>query len=132
MKKLMLALMAVTVLSGCSSIVKGSRQIINISTSTGKQAPAIITTDEGQQTLTLPHAVTVKDSSKDIVVNIKETKCNNPSSTVIHSRLHPWFWGNIILGGVIGSTTDAVTGSMWAYDENTIVDVTEKEICEVK
>ena len=132
MKKLVALLMTVTVLSGCSSIVKGSRQTINISTSTGKQAEAVITTSTGQQNVVLPQAVPVKTSSTDITVNIKETRCNNASTTIVQSRLHPWFWGNVIIGGLLGSTTDSVTGSMWAYDESVIVNVTEKDSCEVK
>lgn len=92
MKKLILVLMTASILSGCSSIVKGSRQTINISTSTGKQAEAVITTSTGQQNVVLPQAVPVKTSSTDITVNIKETRCNNASTTVMQSRLHPWFW----------------------------------------
>lgn len=129
MKKLILVLMTASILSGCSSIVKGSRQTINISTSTGKQAEAVITTSTGQQNVVLPHAVPVKTSSNDIIVNIKETKCNNASTTVVQSRLHHWFWGNVIFGGLLGSTTDAATGSMWSYDESVIVNVTEKDSC---
>ena len=132
MKKLILVLMTASILSGCSSIVKGSRQTINISTSTGKQAEAVITTATGQQNVVLPQAVPVKTSSTDITVNIKETRCNNASTTIVQSRLHPWFWGNVIIGGLLGSTTDSVTGSMWAYDESVIVNVTEKDSCEVK
>ncbi len=129
MKKLILVLMTASILSGCSSIVKGSRQTINISTSTGKQAEAVITTSTGQQNVVLPQAVPVKTSSTDITVNIKETRCNNASTTVMQSRLHPWFWGNLIFGGILGSTTDAATGSMWSYDESVIVNVTEKDSC---
>ncbi len=129
MKKLILVLMTASILSGCSSIVKGSRQTINISTSTGKQAEAVITTSAGQQNVVLPQAVPVKTSSTDITVNIKETRCNNASTTVMQSRLHPWFWGNLIFGGILGSTTDAATGSMWSYDESVIVNVTEKDSC---
>ena len=132
MKKLVLILMTATMLSGCASIVKGSRQTINISTSNGKQADAIITTSTGQQNVMLPQAVPVKTDNMDITVNVKETKCTNASTTVVPSRLHPWFWGNIILGGLFGSTTDSVTGSMWAYDESVIVNVTEKDVCKVK
>ncbi len=87
MKKLILVLMTATMLSGCSSIVKGSRQTINISTSTGKQADAVITTSEGQQNITLPRSVSVKTTSGDIVVDVKETRCNTSSSTVIPTTI---------------------------------------------
>lgn len=132
MKKALTMLLIATTLSGCSSIVKGSRQTINISTSTGKQADAVITTSTGQQNIVLPQAVSVKDDNMDITVSVKETRCNNASTTIVQSRLHPWFWGNLILGGLFGSTTDSVTGSMWTYDESVIVNVTEKDQCKVK
>ena len=132
MKKLISLVLTATLLSGCASIVKGSRQTINISTSTGKQADAIITTSTGQQNVVLPQAVPVKTDNMDITVNIKETRCNNASTTIVQSRLHPWFWGNVILRGVFGSTTDSVSGSMWTYDESVIVNVTEKDSCKVK
>ena len=112
MNKIILMILIATGLSGCASIIKGNHQTINISTSTGKQADAVITTSTGQQNVVLPQAISVKDDNKDITVNVKETRCNNASTTVIQSRLHPWFWGNAILGGFFGSTTDSVTGSM--------------------
>ena len=129
MKKLILVLMTASILSGCSSIVKGSRQTINISTSTGKQAEAFIHTSSGEQYVVIPRSISVKTSSDDIIIDIKETRCNATSSTIIQSRLHPWFWGNVIFGGVLGSTTDAATGSMWSYDESIIVNVAEKDSC---
>jgi hypothetical protein len=29
--------------------------------------------------------------------------------------LQPWFWGNILIGGLIGSTTDGITGAVHEY-----------------
>jgi hypothetical protein len=31
------------------------------------------------------------------------------------TKIEPWFWGNILFGGIIGSVTDAVTGAMYEY-----------------
>ncbi len=129
MKKLIIVLITATILSGCASIVKGSRQTMFISTSTGKQADAIVTTPSGQLNVVLPQVIPVKNNQRDITINIKETRCNMSSSTIVFSQLHPWFWGNIISGGFYGSTTDAITGAMWTYDESVVVNVTEKDSC---
>ena len=132
MKKIITVLAITAFMSGCASIIKGNNQNVNISTSNGKQAEAIVSTASGQQTVTLPTSVSVKTDNKDIVVTVKESNCNNSSTAVVPSRLHPWFWGNIITGGLFGSTTDSVSGAMWRYDESVIVNVTEKEQCKIK
>lgn len=31
------------------------------------------------------------------------------------TQIDGWFWGNIVLGGLIGSTTDGLNGSVYAY-----------------
>ena len=129
MKKLALILLVVPTLSGCASLLKGYHENIYVSTSTGKQADAIITTSSGEQKITLPQIVPVKTSNADITVSVKETSCNNASTKIVASEVHPLFFGNFIFGGLLGSTTDAVTGSMWTYDENVIVDVFEKDNC---
>jgi len=33
----------------------------------------------------------------------------------LETTLDPWFWGNIILGGLFGSTTDAISGAVNQY-----------------
>ena len=58
---------------------------------------------------------------KDITIRIKEDKCHQETVTVVNSHIEPWFWGNILSGGVFGSTTDSSTGAMWKYDETVVV-----------
>src|SRR5690606_22030974 len=36
------------------------------------------------------------------------------------TKFDNWFWGNIIIGGVIGSTTDLVSGTTHLLDPDTI------------
>jgi hypothetical protein len=39
---------------------------------------------------------------------------------VMQTRLDNWFWGNIIIGGVLGSTTDLATGTTHLLDPSHI------------
>ena len=36
----------------------------------------------------------------------------------LETTLDPWFWGNIVLGGFIGSTTDGISGGANKYSPN--------------
>lgn len=129
MKKIVLSLTGIMLLSGCSTIIEGSTQTVNISTGMDKQIHAVITSSGGTMPVILPQALAVNKSSNDIVINIKDGNCVLPSTTIVKSHLNPWFWGNIIFGGVIGSTTDSASGAAWEYDNNILVNVALKDGC---
>lgn len=129
MNKIVLSLTGIMLLSGCSTIIEGSTQTVNISTGMDKQIHAVITSSGGTMPVILPQALAVNKSSNDIVINIKDGNCVLPSTTIVKSHLNPWFWGNIIFGGVIGSTTDSASGAAWEYDNNILVNVALKDGC---
>lgn len=130
MNKIVLSLMGIMLLSGCSTIIEGSTQTVNISTGMDKQIHAVITSSNGTMPVILPQALAVNKSSNDLVINIKDGNCVLPSTTIVKSHLNPWFWGNIIFGGVIGSTTDSASGAAWEYDNNILVNVALKDGCQ--
>lgn len=121
--------MGIMLLSGCSTIIEGSTQTVNISTGMDKQIHAVITSSGGTMPVILPQALAVNKSSNDLVINIKDGNCVLPSTTIVKSHLNPWFWGNIIFGGLIGSTTDSASGAAWEYDNNILVNVALKDGC---
>jgi hypothetical protein len=43
------------------------------------------------------------------------------------TKIEAWFWGNILLGGVPGSVSDAVTGAMHEYAPNQYLVTLEAE-----
>lgn len=128
MKKIFI-FFALTILSGCASIVKGSSQMMNVTTTTGKQVDVVVINEKGTFPMKLPQAIAVEKSSDDIIINVAEAECVLPSTTIVQSRLSSWFFGNIIFGGLLGSTTDLSSGSAWEYDNNIIVNVTTKDGC---
>lgn len=129
MKKIVLSLAEIMLLSGCATIVTGTTQTVNMMTSSGKPANATVTSANGTFSVILPQAISVKKSSEILVVNVTESDCVLPSTTMIVPRQQPWFWGNIVFGGLIGSTTDSASGAAWEYDSNTLVNVVKKERC---
>lgn len=65
-----------------------------------------------------PTSISVNRDSKDILVEPKDTNCKEVTSK---GAVNGWFWVNILGapgGTVLSSTTDAVSGAMWTYDEN--------------
>lgn len=128
MKKIILAF-ALTTLTGCASIVAGNYKTVNVSTSNGQSVEASVFAKNGEQNVTLPTAVTVRRDSQDLTITVKEDACVNSTTSVNSSRVEPWFWGNLLTGGIFGSTTDSMTGDMWTYDENITVFVDKKTTC---
>lgn len=68
----------------------------------------------------LPSTVNVNRDSKDIL--IKPITADECEELRVKKELNGWFWGDVIATSLVSTTTDAVTGAMWKYDENATVD----------
>ena len=101
--------------TGCASIVTGGKQPITVNSNVPGAAVAV----NGQQVGVTPFVGEVK---RDSTAHLTVSKPGyNPQSIVLTTTLEPWFWGNIILGGFFGSSTDAGTGAMNKYAPDTYV-----------
>ena len=96
--------------TGCATIISGDNQEINLQSKKGKDV-----TIDGKQ-YTSPNIVSVERTNKDAVVKIKD--CNK--QVLLKKEVNPWFFGNIIFGGLLGSTTDYASDSMWKYDQTNV------------
>jgi len=99
-------------ISGCATILDGKTQTIKLNSS--KEYKVSI---DGQN-YTSPTTITMKRGEGDKVLRVKECNKNIP----IKEGVSPTFFANIISSGgaPLGSTTDAVTNSMWEYDKENI------------
>jgi len=128
MKKISIFALALAV-SGCASIIDGKHQNIHLMPSTSGKVTATVMSPSGIQEVTLPTVIHTERSREDIVVKVNEDKCYEESTQAVESSINPVILGNIITGGLVGSTTDFATGAAWEYDKSAIVYVNKKNTC---
>ncbi len=132
MKKILMAstLTSIVMLSGCATLLGGgSSQKIKFVTT--KEMPATLyeipaednstKKPEEVQKMTIPATITVSRGNHNFLL-----KSNNGEfkDVKIKKKWNPMGWGNFIPIGAINfmfTTTDAVSGAMWKYDDNIAV-----------
>jgi hypothetical protein len=95
-------------LGSCATITKGSEQDISITSNVNGANVFLDDVIIG----TTPFKGTVKKGKNEIRVE----KAGYQTETIVLSTdLEGMFWGNILIGGFLGSTTDITTGSAYTY-----------------
>lgn len=105
-----LILGAACAVASCATIVGGgSKQQLTFNS----EPPDAIVTVQGKVMGKTPLTVTV-DRAKNMAVTV-EKEGYKRFTTQLSTRLNGWFWGNIVIGGLLGSTTDGVSGAIHEY-----------------
>ncbi|NQY35446.1 MAG: adenosine deaminase [Alteromonadaceae bacterium] len=112
MKTLVIGLSVAFLTTGCATLMTADQQSINVTASNNKSFE--VTVDD--KTITAPGMVVVLRDGKDKVVKTTAAGCD--TATPIEKSIAPVFFGNIVIGGLLGSTTDASTGKMWNYADS--------------
>ena len=94
--------------TGCASIVS-NKQKLTFNSEPGEATVSVAGKAIGKTPLTAD-----VDRAKETQLTI-EKEGYKPFSTQLSTTLNGWFWGNILIGGLLGSTTDAASGSMYEY-----------------
>lgn len=118
MKKLVvftLPIFGAIMFSGCATILGGgNQQNISINSDKPMKGKLVYADGKGEQYFTTPATVKVDRRNQDIILSSEneefDTKTQEPN-------MNGWFWGNILIGGLLGSTTDMAGGAAWKYDE---------------
>lgn len=112
-------------LSGCASIVDGTKQTISVQTFPSG-ANCVLSNDKGKWFVSdTPGSVVVHQSTRPLEVVCQ--KASYVSSDVSdNSTIKPMIFGNILFGGVIGLVIDDVDGAGFAYPS--IVSVPLREV----
>ena len=99
----------------CASLVSGCATIMN-----GDMVKVPVTTTPSGATLVMngnayisPATVLVPRGKGDFNLHV-EKKYFEPVDILLTESLDGWFWGNFIMGGVVGFAVDFITGD--AYD----------------
>jgi uncharacterized protein YceK len=106
---------AVTTMSGCATIFNDKTQTVNVKASNGQTIKGVV---DGTPFQT-PGAVSVLRTKTAKVFNVESEGCTK--QTTLDSKVDVKFFGNIIIGGFLGSTTDYSTDKMWKYDDNVVI-----------
>lgn len=101
------SLMAMT---GCATIFTSTTQTISVNSNITGAAVSV----NGQVVGTTPFSGRVSKSNRAATVEVSSPGFHSASAQMATS-IEPWFWGNIITGGLLGSTTDFASGAMWRY-----------------
>ncbi|MBI4724577.1 MAG: hypothetical protein HY765_06245 [Rhodomicrobium sp.] len=127
--RLLFLICSLVLLSGCSTIVKGTDQAIAINTPDAQGAscelssPAIPT-----QTVVTPASVTLEKSQHNVSVMCRK-ECFTPGAGIIASSTETMAAGNVIFGGVVGLAVDASTGAMNTYQPVVSIQMTPIKGC---
>jgi len=113
-------------LSGCASIVGNSSDSVTISSNTD-DVEVVIKNRKGLPIYQgyAPTSVSLKKKAgffSGETYSIFARKNGYKTQTIqLDTGLSGWYWGNILLGGLIGMLiVDPATGSMWTFDEDII------------
>lgn len=108
--RILAALIALTTLTvaGCASIASGTTQSITVSSNV-EGAEVFL---DGVVIGTTPFTGPVDKNKSQIRV---EAEGYRTETLALSKSLDPVFWGNIIIGGTLGSITDFATGAAYQY-----------------
>jgi len=128
-KKFLIALPLVSAImfSGCATVLGGgAKQKITINSSKPMNISLGYASDDNKtatsaQRATTPATITINRENKNLLLT-SDNKEFEP--VVIEKELNPWFWGDVLMTSPVSTTTDAVTGAMWKYDDN--ITISEK------
>jgi hypothetical protein len=112
------ALLAMSSLTGCASIVSGTSQVVSVETlhPSGNIAGATckLQNDKGVYYVTTPGTVTVHRAYGDMNVKCEKTGFD-PGLATVKSSTKGMMAGNIVFGGFIGAGVDAASGAAYDY-----------------
>ncbi len=99
--------------SGCASIIDGTMQTLTFVT----EPPGAQIIIESMPMGVTPASLTLKrkDYTENATLVFKKEGYQDFGTTITTS-LNGWFWGNIVTGGVFGTTTDSISGAMWEFE----------------
>jgi hypothetical protein len=109
MWRMMMLVPLAALLAGCASIVSGTTQEMTFQSNPDD----VLVTVNGRPLGKTPLTLQMDKKEDQSVVFSKDGY--KPVTMPLTSTLDPWFWGNILLGGFIGSTTDGISGAVHQY-----------------
>ncbi len=112
MKVLAAIVASAALLSGCATVVSGPSQQVTFNSEPQEATVTVAGKALGKTPIT---ANVSRD--KNVAVTF-EKEGYKTYTTQLSTTLNGWFWGNIVIGGLLGSTTDGLSGAINEYSPN--------------
>ena len=109
-----LAVVCLLIATGCASIVDGRKEPVSFSS----DPPGAQIFINGMPMGVTPASIVLERSDFGKANVIFKKEGYQDQQAILETSLNMWFFGNVIFGWVIGSSTDAVTGAMWKFAPN--------------
>lgn len=100
---------AICLLTGCATLISGGSQEVSFVSN-----PEGATVTVGERVLGKAPLTTRLDRKSGQTLNF-EKEGYKPLTMELETTVNPWLFGNIICCGLLGSTTDAVSGGFYEY-----------------
>lgn len=100
-------------LSGCATIVNGTTQTLTVNTNVPGAQVSLNNVPIG----VTPLIVSLRRGQEGVLS--VQAPGYQPFQAPITKRINGIFFANILIGGTFGSTTDYITGAMYAYEPDT-------------
>lgn len=108
-KKIALVVGMLLLVAGCATIVTGTSDTITFNS----EPEGATVTVAGRVIGKTPVSVVIDKDTNQAVTFEKEGY--KTFTTQLSTTTNPWFFGNIVIGGLLGSTTDGVSGAIIEY-----------------
>lgn len=99
--------------TGCASIIDGTKQ--NVTFNSDPSAAEVIIGGVTRGNTPLSITLKRKTMGGGEVFALLKKEGYQDQQVQLSTKLNGWFWGNIITGGLIGSTTDGISGAAFEY-----------------
>ncbi|MCX6051327.1 MAG: PEGA domain-containing protein [Campylobacterales bacterium] len=108
-----LSVSSVLLFTGCATIAGGGgKQAVSFSSEPAGASVSV----GGAQMCTTPCQVTL-DRKQDLVIKV-EKEGYQSITRPLETKMNTWVLGNVIIGGLPGTTTDALNGATVEYSPN--------------
>lgn len=105
-------------LTGCASIVSGTKQPVAVNTTPAGDADCVLKNDKGSWEVShTPGSVVVHRSRKPLDVTCQE-KGYKTAEVEVKSKTKKMAMGNVVFGGVVGVGVDVANGAAFQYPAN--------------
>ena len=123
--KLLTVALAAISLSGCSTVMNGSNQLVKFNTGevTGANCNATGGSDFSvNETFVTPAELQIPRSKKTLKIECNKAGYQTANKNVV-GRAEGATAGNLLLGGPIGVGVDALTGAIYKYPDTISIDM---------